>query len=201
MARCVSVRAARYDDDCTLTTVSPPKSCKDVAAAEFSRTKLQRVCQASLLVLRGAVLLTGVPHVVRGRSAAARLSWSSRMKVKVPQRVAAHNSSEKSARHENSLTSKLAVSASPTKNCSDVRSRTMYDVSVVTLTRTDTTLDHSQKAEKVCWQWTEPFKLQCKKLKRCGDLVQAPPCRFRVATQNQLRNNPAFRSSWSSKLG
>ena len=26
----------------------------------------------------------------------------------------------------------------------------MYDVSVVTLTRTDTTLDHSQKAEKVC---------------------------------------------------
>ena len=99
---------------------------------------------------------------------------SRRMKIKVPQRVAARNSSEKSARHENSLTSKLAVSASPTKNCSDVRSRTMYDVSVVTLTRTDTTLDHSQKAEKVCRQQTEPSKSQWEKFKRCGELVQPP---------------------------
>ena len=88
----------------------------------------------------------------------------SHSKRKVPQRVAARNSSEKLARHENSLTSKLAVSASPTKNCSDVRSRTMYDVSVVTLTRTDTTLDHSQKAEKVCCFLTEPPNLLCAKL-------------------------------------
>ena len=63
---------------------------------------------------------------------------------------------------------------SPIKNCSDVRSRTMYDVSVVTLTRTDTTLDHSQKAEKVCWQKTEPSKSQWEKFKRCGELVQPP---------------------------
>ena len=68
----------------------------------------------------------------------------------VPERVAAHSSSEKLARHESVLRASSQWSPSPIKNCSDVRSRTMYDVSVVTLTRTDTTLDHSQKAEKVC---------------------------------------------------
>jgi hypothetical protein len=34
------------------------------------------------------------------------------------------------------------------------------DISVVTLIRTDTTLDHSQKAEKVCMQMFPPWSIQ-----------------------------------------
>ena len=48
------------------------------------------------------------------------------------------------------VSSKLLSPSSPKKNFSDNLNLDVQGISDVTLIRTDTTLDHSQKAEKVC---------------------------------------------------
>ena len=75
---------------------------------------------------------------------------SRRTKIKVPQRVAARNSSEKSARHENNLTSKLAVSASPAPTGhNECRPRLVLVEDVLTITTTHSAGDDEQQRPNI----------------------------------------------------
>ena len=56
------------------------------------------------------------------------------------------------------------------------------DISVVTLIRTDTTLDHSQKAEKVCWSSSLEARMLVWQGRVAVSLVQG--CAFRRRTSN-----------------
>ena len=69
----------------------------------------------------------------------------------LPLRVGCSQKSARLAQHVRAP-EQAQESASPSKIDVTIKSP-VGDISVVTLIRTDTTLDHSQKAEKV-WQWS-----------------------------------------------
>ena len=69
-------------------------------------------------------------------------------KLLLPLRVSCNQKSARLVQHMRVLEQAQEV-ISPTKIDGTIKSP-VGDISVVTLIRTDTTLDHSQKAEKVC---------------------------------------------------